>query len=433
MGSFFCVGINHKTCPVEIREKVAFSKGLLPHALRALRSIEGIRECLILSTCNRVELYGRGEDASWEALREFLASFHDLRGDVVMSHQYGLREEEVFKHLFRVACGIDSLVVGETEIYSQLKQAFQIALETGSVDSVLYQLIERALRIGKKARAETDISRGAVSVSSVAVELAEKIFGKLRGEQVMVLGTGEMSEKTIAHLVESGAGKIVVVSRNDDRAIELSQKFGAEAIRFDEWLRALRTSDIVISSTASSNPIVRFDDVKTVMQTRRHRPLFLIDIAVPRDIESVVQSIDDVYLYNIDDLQSVVESNIRKRKKEILKCEKMIEEEIGKFKGWLEQLEMKPTLEWLTRHFDQAFEDEIRKAPIELRANEKQIRDLFTRVRKKIFHKPLENLKHVSREGTLSRYLQLLRKLFSDEVSKDRCAQTPGEETNPVR
>ncbi|MBI4388298.1 MAG: glutamyl-tRNA reductase [Candidatus Omnitrophica bacterium] len=417
---FICVGLSYKTCPVEIREQVAFSQSKLPQALEEMRQLEGIRECFILSTCNRVELYGRGEDGIENSIGKFLAGFHGLEEKEIGCHRYVLRGPEVFRHLFRVASGLESMVVGENEIYGQLKQAFRIAWEKGTVDSILYQLVERALRVGKHTRTETKIGQGAVSVSSVAVELAEKIFGKLSGEQVLVLGTGGMSEKTLEHLVKEGAGKIVVTSRNYERTLELSQKFGAEPIHFDNWLRALKTSDIVISSTSAPHPIIRSEDVKMVMQERKHQPLFLIDIAVPRDIETSVQSIDDVYLYDIDDLQSVIQSNVRERKKEIEKCNRLIEHEIAQFTAWLEQLELKPVLQWLVRHFDEAIEDEIKKSHSHFQGRENQLRDLIVRVRKKFFHKPLQNLKHASLEGSLPRYLQLIRELFSEDVSKKR-------------
>ena len=418
VSQFYCIGISHKSCPVEIREQLAFSDKMLPQALDELRRAEGIREGLILSTCNRVEVYVRGIEAA-DVSSRFLADFHHFPIEELRCFEYRLRGEEVFQHLFRVSCGLESMVVGETEIYGQLKRAFQVASEAGAADSVLYQLVERSLRAGKKARAETGVSRGAVSVSSVAVELAEKIFGKLTGEQVLVVGTGEMSEKTLEHLVKSGCGKIVVASRNFERALELSQKFGAEPVHFNEWLRALRTSDIVISSTSAPHPVVHFDDVKMIMQERHRRPLFFIDIAVPRDVEPAVQSLDDVYLYDIDDLESVIHANIRERKREIEKCERLIEHEVLQFKAWLEQLEMKPVMEWLTRHFDEVFEAEIEKVRPRFYGRENELRDLLIRVRKKIFHKPLERLKHASREGTLPRYLQLIRELFSEEISRE--------------
>ncbi len=414
MNEFYCLGYNHKTCPVEIREKIAFSHGEMERALRDIRGLEGVRECFILSTCNRVELYVRGDIRSTDQLSKFIASYHGLDAETIAPYGYVYSDTKTVRHLFRVACSLDSMVVGENEIYGQLKDAFHTALSAGTVDSVLYQLAERALRVGKKARTKTKISRGAVSVSSAAVELAEKIFGKLSGEQVLVLGTGEVSEKTLESLVKEGAGKIFVASRNYERALSLAQKFGAEAVNFENWLRALKSSDIVISSTAAPHPVVKFEDVRRVMQERKNRPLFLIDIAVPRDIEASVQTLDDVYLYNIDDLESVIAANLRARKREIEKCEEIIEEEVLEFSAWIEQLELKPVIHWLSRHFDEILEAEIAKSKTQWNGREQALRDLFGRVRKKVFHRPFATLKSAAREGTLTRYLQLIRELFSD-------------------
>jgi glutamyl-tRNA reductase len=289
-----CIGINHKNCPVEIREKFAFSESKLSKALVELRTMEGLREWFILSTCNRVELYGRGFSDLENSLIHFLAETHGFDVCHLKPYLYQYHGRDVANHLFRVASGLDSLVVGENEIYGQVRQAFRLANELKSLDSVLYQLVERALRVGSRVRTDTKINEGAVSVSSIAVELAEKIFGRLTGEHVLILGTGEMSELTLKHLIKAGAGEVVVTSRTYERALELAQKYGAKPITFDSWLRMLRTSDIVISSTAAPHHIVKFEDVKSVMEERRHKPLFFIDIAVPRDVDPQVGDIDDV-------------------------------------------------------------------------------------------------------------------------------------------
>jgi len=418
MNKFFCAGIDHHRSPVELRERFSFSEKKIPEALSAMRQLEGVRECFLLSTCNRVELYARGDESLAKSLPQFLTSFHGIEENELNCHRYVFQDEEVIRHLFKVSSGLESMVVGEYEIYGQLKRAFRAAIDAGTVDSVLFQLVERALKIGKRVRTETNISKGAVSVSSVAVELAEKIFGHLSGEQVLVIGTGEMSELTIQHLVKAGAGKIIVTSRSFEKALSLAQKFGAEPIAFDEWLRALRTSDIVITSTAAPHAIIKADDVKPVMQERRRKPLFFIDIAVPRDVESAVQHIDDVYLYNIDDLQSVIQTNVRERKREIEKCEKLIEHEISEFQSWIEQLDLKPTLTWFQNYFDEVVRDEIEKSRSKFSGKEDELESLMTRVRKKLFHRPLKNLKRASHDGTLHRYLQIVRELFSDHSQK---------------
>ncbi len=418
MNRLCCIGIDHHKTPVALRERLSISDKRVPEVLEAVRRIEGVRECFLLSTCNRFELYARGDESILQALPKFLSSLHNIEENEINAHRYLFRGEEAARHLFRVTCGLESMVVGEYEIYGQIKRAFQAAIAAGTVDSVMFQLIERALKIGKRVRAETNISKGAVSVSSVAVELAEKIFGRLSGEQVLVIGTGEMSELALQHLVKAGAGKIIVTSRSFERALGLAQKFGAEPIPFDEWLRALRTSDIVISSTAAPHAIIKAADVKSVMQERRRKPLFFIDIAVPRDVESAVQHIDDVYLYNIDDLQSVIHTNVRERKREIEKCEKIIDHELLQFEGWIEQLELKPTLSWFQNYFETVVHEEIEKSRPKFAGKEDELESLMVRVRKKLFHRPLKNLKQASREGTLYRYLQMVRELFSDHSQK---------------
>ncbi len=407
-----CVGLNHKKCPVELREKIAFSESGLSRALIEMREIEGLREWFVLSTCNRVELYGRGLAGIEEALSRFLTDYHGLEERLYQPYLYHFRGREVAQHLFRVSSGLDSLVIGENEIYGQVRHAFRAANELGSLDSILYQLVERALRVGKRARSETKISEGAVSVSSIAVELAEKIFGKLTGERVLILGTGKMSELTMKHLVKRGAGEITVASRTYERALELAQKFGARPIGFDAWLRALRASDIVISSTAAPHPIVRFDDVQSVMIERRHKPLFFIDIAVPRDIDPRVTEIDDVYVYDIDDLKTVSEANLRLRKKEIAKCEILIERELESFDQWFEFLEAGPMIQKLTAYFDDVVEMEVAKVIPKFKGKETELKTLVQKIKAGLLHVPIEKLKESSKTGGIERYLETLHSLF---------------------
>lgn len=415
-----CVGLNHKSCPVEVREKIAFSESALSRALSEMRTIEGLREWFVLSTCNRVELYGRGFSGVEESLIQFLAGFHGLEGCQYRTYLYRHRGREAAQHLFRVASGLDSLVIGENEIYGQIRQAFRLANELGSLDSILYQLVERALRVGKKARAETKISEGAVSVSSIAVELAEKIFGRLTGERVLILGTGKMSELTMKHLVKAGAGEMTVASRTYERALELSQRYGAKPISFDGWLRALRASDIVISSTSAPHPVVKFEDVKSVMTERRHKPLFFIDIAVPRDVESRVAEIDDVYLYNIDDLKTVSEANLRRRKREIAKCEALITRELESYDQWYEFLEAGPMVQKLTAYFDEIMTSEIQKAGAKFKGKERELEALIQKIKAALLHIPVEKLKESAKSGGIERYLETLHSLFKLEERKPR-------------
>jgi glutamyl-tRNA reductase len=413
-----CIGINHKNCPVEIREKFAFSESRLSKALVELRSVDGLREWFILSTCNRVELYGRGFSGIENSLVHFLAESHGLDVCLLKPYLYQYRGREVANHLFRVSSGLDSLVIGENEIYGQLRHAFRLANELKSLDSILYQLTERALRVGKRVRSETKINEGAVSVSSIAVELAEKIFGKLTGERVLILGTGKISELTLKYLIKAGAGEISVTSRTYERALELAQKYGAKPITFDGWLRTLRTSDIVISSTAAPHPIVKFEDIKSVMNERHHKPLFFIDIAVPRDVDPRVSEIDDVYLYDIDDLKGVSHENLKLRKKEIAKCEVIIEREMESFGQWHEFLEAGPVVQKLTAYFDEIVEREVSKATGKFRGKESELRNLIQKIKASLLHAPIEKLKESVRIGSMERYLETLHSLFQLKEGK---------------
>jgi len=416
MTEFFCIGISHQTCPVELREKLAISEKKLPQVLGDFKVLDGLRECLVLSTCNRVEFYGRGDAATIAEMDQHIANYYGIAVGDWKPVRYLLRGQAVFSHLFRVSCGLESMVVGENEIHGQLKRAFHAAWEADAIDSFLYQLVERALRVGKKARTETHISRGAVSVASVAAHLAEKIFGKLTGEEVLIIGTGEMSERMVEHLMKTGAGKITVTSRSYERALGLAQKFGAIPLHYNEWMRALRASDIVITSTSAPHLLIRYDDIKPLMQERRNQPLFFIDISVPRNVDPRLQSLDDVYLYDIDDLQSVISSNVRERKKEIEKCETLIEQEILQFSSWIEQLQMKPVIQHMQQLFDEAAEYELKRFQHVFQGKDAEVRDIFTRIRKKMFHKPMSKLRHASKEGTLFRYLQVIRELFTDDT-----------------
>lgn len=412
-----CIGINHKNCPVEVREKFAFSEPKLAKALAELRSMEGLREWFILSTCNRVEIYGRGFSGVENNLTHFLADSHGLDVCLFKPYLYQHYGRDVANHLFRVASGLDSLVIGENEIYGQVRNAFRLANELGSLDSILYQLVERALRVGRRVRTETKINEGAVSISSIAVELAEKIFGKLTGERVLILGTGKISELTLKHLIKAGAGEILVTSRTYERALGLAQKYGAKPVTFDSWLRTLRTSDIVISSTAAPHHVVKFEDVKSIMGDRRHKPLFFIDIAVPRDVDPKVSEIDDVYLYDIDDLRSVADANLRLRKKEISKCEAIIERELESFGQWHEFLEAGPVVQKLTAYFDEIVEREVSKAARKFKGRENELRSLAQKIKAGLLHVPIEKLKESARIGSMERYLETLYSLFQLSAS----------------
>ncbi len=421
MITFLVYGINHKNCPVEVREKLHFRERRLPEAYEWIRREWPSVETLILSTCNRVELYfslEKGELSS-ETIGNFLTAFHGIERSSFECFAYRLEGREAIEHLFRVASGLDSMVVGENEILGQLREAFRAANDAGTVDSFLYRWAQRALQVGKLTRTKTKINEGAVSIPSVAVELAEKIFGRLAGEKVMVLGTGDMSELTLQNLRQAGAEALYVMSRSEERGRSLAESFGARWVSHEDWENFLTEIDILIASTTAPHPIVKRDAMERAMQKRRHRPLFLIDIAVPRNIEAEINSLDDVYLYNIDDLQEVAQSNLRLRRKEVRDAESLIEGAVEEFQAWTENLEAGPTIQRLQVYLDELVEEEIKRLG-SLSGDEKErLMEFSRRLRSKFLHAPLKTLKESSRLGTVRRTLEAIHALFrldSDEI-----------------
>ena len=326
--SIVVVGLSHRTSPVELRERFAFAETKVPDALQKLRSNGLASEAVILSTCNRVELYISTPNDPIQAARElkkFFASIH-AQAEPAGQELYSLHEPHSVHHLFKVACGLDSMVLGETEILGQLKQAYDLALQGGHTGARLNKAFQRAFNVAKQVRTDTNIQRGSISVASVAVELAEKIFSTLEGHEVMVIGAGDTSEKTARALLSRGAKSIVVANRSFDRAEALAKDFGGRAVKFDDWSHEFEKVDIAISSTAAPHHILDRAKLEPLMKLRRNRPLLLIDIAVPRDIDPEVNHLDNVYLYNVDDLQTIADDYLGQRKDEIAKCEAIIEE-----------------------------------------------------------------------------------------------------------
>ena len=324
-----CLGLNHKTAPVDVRERFAVLPSKLGDAAAELMARAGATEALVVSTCNRTEYYLAAASAA-ESLRQLEAHLLESTGKNLAPHFYRLEKAAAFRHLCRVVSGLDSMMLGETEIFGQVKQAYQAALDAGATAGVLNRAFQRAFGIGKKIRSETSIQEGATSVGSVAVELAGKIFGDLGHCEVMILGAGEMSRITAQALVSRGARSIFVANRSYDRACELAGEMGGSAVRFDDWLGVLERVDIVISSTGSPHAIVRPEHVEQVRRARKFRPLFLIDIAVPRDIDPAVGEIEEVYLYDIDTLEQLADEARARRRQQIDECERIIDEELAK-------------------------------------------------------------------------------------------------------
>ena len=326
-----CLGLNHKTAPVEIRECFAVGNHRLGDAAREIHTLAAVSEAVVISTCNRTEFY-LAADSSTEAvaaLESHLAG-KTVSASGVSAHFYRFEKHQAARHLCRVVSGLDSMMLGETEIFGQVKQSYQAALDAGSTALVLNRLFQRAFAIGKKVRTETSIQEGATSVGNVAVELAGKIFGHLGKCEVMILGAGEMSRITAQSLVSRGARSIFVTNRSFERAEQLAAEMDGMAVRFDDWQEVLERVDIVIASTGAPHAIVRREHVEQVRRARKFRPLFFIDIAVPRDIDPAVGEIEEVYLYDIDTLEQIASSARVKRQRQIEECERIIERELAK-------------------------------------------------------------------------------------------------------
>ncbi len=327
---FLVLGISHHSAGVGQRERLAITDPQLPQALRETRESSAAQELVVLSTCNRVELYAiceGGEAESFQALWRGLARSRNYQGEMDPG-VYTLSGRQGIRHLYRVACGLDSMILGETEVLGQLKQAYRLALEGGHSGRRLNRIFQKAFQVAKQVRTDTGIQKGPTSVASAAVELAERIFDGLEGHHVMVLGAGDTSEKTARALLSRGASSILVSNRSHERAVRLAKELGGEAIGFDQWDRVFPRIDIVISSTASPRPFLDRDLFLGLSRNRPARPLLLIDIAVPRDIDPTVGLLPNTYLYNIDDLQSLADERRQRRTREVERCEALIESHI---------------------------------------------------------------------------------------------------------
>ena len=324
------IGLSHHSSPVTVREKFAFGEARIPAALQSMRESGIVEEAVILSTCNRVEIYAATAlepRRAFAELQDFLVRIHNYR-DPLTDEIYQLAEPQSVEHLFKVACGLDSMVLGETEILGQLKKAYDLALQHRHTGARLNKAFQRAFNVAKQIRTETNIQRGSISVASVAVELAEKIFDALHHRQVMVIGAGETSEKAARALLSRGAHSVIVSNRSHDRAVALAAELGGRAVHFEDWASEFAHIDIVISSTSAPHYVLDRVKLEPLMKLRKNRPLLLIDIAVPRDIEPEVNFLEEVYLYNIDDLQAIAADYLRQRKDETARCEIIIAEKV---------------------------------------------------------------------------------------------------------
>lgn len=338
------LGINHKTAPVEVREKFSFTGKHIAEVNHLLSVHAALSENLILSTCNRVEIYAvtkKDDSDCLNRIRNFLGEYHKINISDFENRFYLHKNEKVVEHLFRVSSGLDSMVIGEMEILGQVKEAYRAAHNAKTTGKVLHRLFEKAFNTAKKIRTETAITRGTVSVSSATVRLARKILGELADKKVLIIGAGKVGEQLVLYLKKNGLKSILVTNRTFEKAQVLAKNFGAEAVIFENYHDKLSDVDIVIASTGAPHSIIKNDDIMHLMPKRHQRPLFLIDLAVPRDVEQEVNKIDNVYLYDIDDLQKIVDENINLRKSELENCEKIIVSARQRFIEWLANEDLK--------------------------------------------------------------------------------------------
>jgi glutamyl-tRNA reductase len=411
-------GVSHKTAPVEVRECLAFRENTLPHALRDLKSRGGVSEAVILSTCNRVEITVTTDDeAEPEAVIDgFLADHKAVTVARILPHVYRHEGRDAIHHLFRVAASLDSMVVGEPQILGQLKAAYAAAKEAGAVCGWLDGLLTRSFSVAKRIRSETGIGQMAVSVSFAAVELARKIFGSLGNRTVMIAGAGKMSELAARHLRRSGASHVFVTNRTEGRAIEMAKLFQGTPVEYSRFVSMLPEVDILIASSGAPHYILRKEEMQRVIAARRNKPMFLIDIAVPRNIDPAVNEIDNVFLYDIDDLQEVVNANLRERLKEAERAEVLVLEEVDRMMARLKAHEVAPVIVGLQEQLEQigaAELEKVRRKYGPFTPKQEEAFEALTRgIVNKVAHGPICELREQAASPEGERVIAAIRKAF---------------------
>ncbi|MGR5080857.1 glutamyl-tRNA reductase [Photobacterium swingsii] len=418
--TLLALGINHNTATVDLREKVAFSPDKLTAALHELGAHPDVNSGVIISTCNRTELYCDVTQAGPGVLIDWLSQFHQLSADELMPSLYFHEEQAAVRHLMRVACGLDSLVLGEPQILGQVKQAYSDAGEHQAVHGMLEKLFHKTFTVAKRVRTETDIGGNAVSVAFAACTLAKQIFESMSEATVLLVGAGETIELVARHLVEQGCNNLIVANRTKERAAGLSKEFGAEVIGLPEIPEHLHRADIVISSTASPLPIVGKGMVEKAIKARRHQPMLLVDIAVPRDIEQEVGDLNDVYLYTVDDLQSIVNRNREQRKVAAIQAEAIVSEESAAFMSWLRSLEAVDSIRQYRCHADEIKQDLLSRS-LQLLANggdpEKVLTELSNKLTNKLIHAPTRAMQQAAHHGEPEKLAVIRESLGLDSQS----------------
>jgi glutamyl-tRNA reductase len=438
----FLLGVSHRTAPVDLRERLDFASRDLGGAVEALATCGSAAESVVLSTCNRSEIYVASSDPTRarEELVDFLSRYHQLPRDRFLPHLFAYDDAEAARHLFRVAAGLDSLVVGEPQILGQVKDAFQTAAERRATGPLLGKAFEWAFGVGKRVRSETALGEGAVSVSFAAVALARKIFGRLDGRRVLVIGAGEISTLTAQHLRTQGVAEITITSRTMAHAEALATAVQGRAVAWDDLMTALARADIVITATGSQRPILTRAHVEMVTGRRRPDPLFIIDIAVPRDVDPVVGDIEQVFLYNVDDLQTIVDENLSKRGAEVARAEAIVSEELARFTAWQRSRSAVPTIIALRQRLDGIRRTELQRLQGKLAGlppeTAERVDEITRLIVEKILIVPTEQLKALPDEETQVAYTEAVNRLFrlrdddapSQEPDRSRQARSRGAE-----
>jgi glutamyl-tRNA reductase len=411
------LGINHKTASVEVRECIAFAEDETKSALHSLLGKSFIKEALLFSTCNRVEilLVTDNKTRAVEETKAFIAEFNKIPLEQFEDALYLHEGDDAVRHVFRVASSLDSMVVGEPQILGQVKEAYRTATDEKASGVILNRLLHRTFFVAKRIRTETGIGDRAVSISYAAVELARKIFGELADKTVMLIGAGEMAELAVEHLIRYNANKVWVANRTFETGVELAKQFNGQAIRFEEILESLKTVDIIISSTGSPDYVIQSDQVKGLLRKRRNRPLFFIDIAVPRDIDPELNRLNNTYVYDIDDLKGVIDENVEDRQKEAIKGERIVDEAVIRFREWYESLDVVPTIVALRNKMESIAAAELKKTLQSSMISEQDaaaLQKMAGSLINKILHDPTRFLKRNGMHEDKSFYIDTVRKLF---------------------
>jgi len=422
------VGLNHKTAPIEVREKIAFAGPKLEEAINILKKSNTVKENIILSTCNRVEIYAgvSDMDSGIESIKDFLSEFHKVSRDLLDKSLYLHKGTEAIRHMYRVASSLDSMVVGEPQILGQLKDAYDTALKNKTTGVLLNKLMRKSVSVAKRIRTETRIAASAVSISFAAVELAKKIFGDLPSKSFMLLGAGEMAELAARNLINSGVKEVCITNRTIARAEELASEFHGKVVPFENFTNELLHTDIVICSTGAPHYILLKEQVHKTMKERKQKPMFIIDISVPRNIDPQINDLDNVYLYDVDSLQGIVDTNVQERAKEAEKAEQIVDEEIGSFLKWHASLAATPTVVALRNKAEEIRKAEFEKTVKKLGPMEEEkiraIEYLTVSIVNKLIHPPTAALK--SENNDKEAMLDVVRKLFQLDTEKGKDEET---------